>query len=421
MNILFLDAYYEPETIAYTHLEKDLIEGLIADGHIIHIICPTPTRGISDEVRKQYKRIKSESKYDGSVIVERFWAPQEGKNPLIRAFRYFWCNLRTYQQAVKQINIDVVFSNSTPPTQGALSGLVAKKLSKKSKKKVPFIYNLQDIFPDSLVNAGMASKDGMLWKIGRKLENFTYDHAEKIITISDDFKRNIKEKGVPEEKIVVIPNWVNTDNVYPVEREDNILFERYNLDRSKFYICYSGNLGHSQNLELLVNVAEDVQITMPDVVFVLIGEGAAKSELTEVVEVKKLSNIFILPFQPYEDIAHVFSLGDVGLIMSKPGIGGSSVPSKSWSIMAASRPILASFDRDSELTNLVTKLNCGISTDPSSPSSEREFIEAIQTIKHADRETLGENGLQYIKTVVNKDKCVRSFADVFLSTQEVYH
>ena len=89
MKILFLDAYHEPETIAYTHLEKDLIEGLIGDGHRIHIICPTPTRGISDEDREQYKRIKSESKYEGAVIIERFLAPQEGKNPLVRAFRYF--------------------------------------------------------------------------------------------------------------------------------------------------------------------------------------------------------------------------------------------------------------------------------------------------------------------------------------------
>lgn len=416
MNILFLDAYYEPESIAYTHLEKDLSEGLIAEGHKIRIICPTPTRCISDEVRELYKKMKSESKYDGAVIVERFWAPQEGKNPLVRAFRYFWCNLRTYQKAVKQRNIDIVFSNSTPPTQGALSGLVAKKLSRKSKKKVPFIYNLQDIFPDSLVNVGMASKDGILWKIGRKLENFTYNQADKIITISDDFKQNIMEKGVPEEKIAVIPNWVNTNNVYPVERENNILFDRYNLDRSKFYICYSGNLGHSQNLELLVQVAEEIRTTLPDVVFALIGEGVAKEELEATVREKELDNIIILPFQPYEDIAHVFSLGDVGLIISKPGIGGSSVPSKTWSIMAAGRPILASFDRDSELTKLVTQLNCGFS---SNPNSEIEFIKAIQTIKNADRETLGNNGLQYIEAVVNKDKCVRLFVDVFLSAQGV--
>ena len=290
MNILFLDAYYEPESIAYTHLEKDLIEGLIADGHKIRIICPTPTRGISDEVREQYKKIKSESKYDGAVIVERFWAPQEGKNPLVRAFRYFWCNLRTYQKAGKQRNIDVVFSNSTPPTQGALSGLAAKKLSKKANKKVPFIYNLQDIFPDSLVNAGMASKDGMLWKIGRKLENFTYNHADKIIVISQGFKRNIMEKGVPEEKIEVISNWIDLDSVHPVERKDNTLIGEFGLDPSKFIVVYAGNFGAAQGADIVLKVAKEL-VREKDIQFVMFGGGPYFVDAQK--EAEGLENVFI--------------------------------------------------------------------------------------------------------------------------------
>ena len=79
MNILFLDAYYEPEKIAYTHLERDLIEGLISAGHKVKIICPTPTRGIDDETRVKYKNVKFEEKYNGSVVVNRFMAPQEGR------------------------------------------------------------------------------------------------------------------------------------------------------------------------------------------------------------------------------------------------------------------------------------------------------------------------------------------------------
>ena len=152
MRILFLDAYFEPETIAFTHLENDLIEGLIADGHRIDVICPIPTRSISNEVYEKYRSLRRESLYGGYVCVTRFWAPREGKNIILRAFRYFWCNFQTYLIAMRVTNIDLFFSNSTPPTQGMLSALVAKKLSNKYKKKVQFIYNLQDIFPDSLVN-----------------------------------------------------------------------------------------------------------------------------------------------------------------------------------------------------------------------------------------------------------------------------
>ena len=92
MNLLFLDSYFEPETIAYTHLEKNLLEGLVKEGSKVQVICPTPTRGVSAQVREEYKGRKSEKLHSGKVRVRRFWAPQEGRNPIIRAFRYFWCN-----------------------------------------------------------------------------------------------------------------------------------------------------------------------------------------------------------------------------------------------------------------------------------------------------------------------------------------
>ena len=185
------------------------------------------------------------------------------------------------------------------------------------------------------------------------------------------------EKGVPENKIVIIPNWVNTESVYPVAREDNILFDRYNLDRNRFYICYSGNIGHSQNLPMLLETAKRLAIELPEVHFVLIGEGAAKEEFVKKVAEEKVDNITILPFQDYEDIAYVFSLGDVGLIMSKPGIGNSSVPSKTWSIMAAARPVLASFDADSELSKLVNENEYGIAVEA---SDVEKLCQAIQVL-----------------------------------------
>ncbi|MBO4432160.1 MAG: glycosyltransferase WbuB, partial [Clostridia bacterium] len=128
MNILFLDAYFEPEQISFTHLEKDLLSGLVNAGHSVEVICPTPTRGIDRKTANIYKKRMSETIYDGYVHITRFNSPHEGKNPIIRAFRYFWCNIRTYQVGKKAHNIDLVFANSTPPTQGWVSGKVAKKL-----------------------------------------------------------------------------------------------------------------------------------------------------------------------------------------------------------------------------------------------------------------------------------------------------
>ena len=414
MRILKLSPYYFPEQVSSSHLTKDLTAAFITNGITIENYVPTPTRGVTDEVRRKYKKIKYEEQEEGKIIIHRFSMFAEKKNNIQRAFRYILVNFIQYIKGSHAKNIDLIYAGSTPPTQGMLCGLVKKRLN------VPFVYNLQDIFPDSLVNAKMTKKGSIIWKIGRRIENFTYRSADKIIVISEDFKRNIIKKGVPEDKIVVIPNWVNTNDVYPVERKDNVLFDRYGFDRSKFYVCYSGNLGHSQNLELLVKVAEEIQISMPNVFFVLFGEGIAKEELKAVVEKKKLDNIVILSFQPYEDIAHVFSFGDVGLIISKSGIGKSSVPSKTWGIMAAERPILASFDRNSELAEILIKTNSGIVTDTNSVES---FVNAIRFLYENNdvRNEWGINGKNYVNKVVNKEICTKKYIDLVKECIETKH
>ena len=162
MNILFVNAYFYPENIAFSHLEKDIIEGLQKAGHEIIVICPTPTRGVSDEVYREYKHRKAEE--INGIKVRRYAAPREGKNPIIRAFRYIWSNLREYMIGKRYRDVDAVFAVSTPPTQGWIAGKLAKKL------KVPFVYSLQDVFPDSLVTTGLTGEHSLLYKIGAKIE-----------------------------------------------------------------------------------------------------------------------------------------------------------------------------------------------------------------------------------------------------------
>lgn len=408
MNILFLDAYYEPETIAYTHLERDLIEGLISDGHKIDIICPIPTRGIDKKTREKYKNKKLEKKYNGFVTVKRFMAPQEGKNPLGRAFRYFWCNLRTYQIAVKNKDIDIVFSNSTPPTQGALSALVARRLSKKTGKKVSFLYNLQDIFPDSLVNSNLTHKDSILWKIGRKLENFTYRHADKIIVISQSFKKNLLAKGVSEKKIEIISNWIDLESVHPVERKDNKLIDEFNLDPSKFFVVYAGNFGASQGADIILKVADQLK-EYDDIQFLILGGGAEFDKAKKTVADNQMSNVIIHGLLPSNRISEVYSLGDIALITCKKGVGKAGMPSKTWSIMACNTPIVASFDTGSELDDILSSANAGICIEPENPEKLKDSILDYKEKSCSNR----SNARNYVFEHVSKKVCVNKYLDMF--------
>jgi len=409
VRILRLRAYCYPENVAASAIGEDLDEAFAKNGIVTVNYTPMPSRGVSNEVRAAYKKRKYEEQRDGHVIIHRFPMIREGTNVLQKALKYLLCTLVEYFKGIKAEDIDAIMCSSTPPTQGVLCALVAKKLSKRYGRIVPFIYNLQDIFPDSLVNTGLINQGSLLWKIGRKIEDYTYRHADKIIVISEDFKQNIMAKGVTEDKIVVIPNWADTKGVHPVDRKDNVLFDRYNLDRSKFYVCYSGNIGYTQDMDLLLDAAQIIKSKLPDVRFVIIGEGAAKAEVARRIKDEGIDNVTVLPFQPYKDIASVFSLGDVGLIISKPGIGTNSVPSKTWNIMAAERPILASFDSDSSLASLINRLDCGVVAEA---GIKEQLVNAFcQLTSDAHLQEMGRRGKDYLVTELDKDKCVNKYVE----------
>ena len=407
VKILYLPAYFYPETAASSYLGENRNQAFADAGFEIDAYAPMPCRGISKEVRKEYKKRRVEKLYDGKMTLHRFSMYAEGKNPILRALRYVLCWIAQGWKGMRAKDVDCIYLASTPPIQGLLGAFIKKF------RGIPFVYNLQDIFPDSLYNNGLANKGGILWKIGRVIENFTYKHADKIIVISEDFKKNIMAKGVPEEKIVVVYNWVDQNAVVNIDRENNKLFDKYNLDRSKFYIEYSGNIGLSQNMDMLLEVMEDLQDNYPDINLVLVGEGAYKAQVEKIVADKQLKNVVMLPFQPYEDISHVFSLGDVGLVISKPGTGAASVPSKTWSIMSASRPVLANFD-ENELKDILAGNECGIFTKA---GDKEAFKQSVITL-YENRELCkqyGANGRKFVMDNLTREVGTQKYVDVIKS------
>lgn len=412
MKLLEIPAYFNPEKAASNYLWDNLSD-VYANQSVKRVnICPMPCRGVSDEVRNEYKKKKEETLYGGMLNVRRFSLYKEGKNPILRALRYFisaiiqlWLGI--FYKEAKDCN--VLFVTSTPPIQGIVGTLLKKW------KGIPMVYNLQDIFPDSLVGTGLAKKGGLLWKIGRVIENFTYRNADKIIVISEDFKRNIMVKGVPEEKIVVIYNWVDQNAVVDVPREKNVLFDRYGLDRSKFYVTYNGNIGLTQNMDMLLEVVKALEAN-EDIQFVLVGNGAYLEQVKQIIEDKNVGNVTLLPFQPYEDISHVFSLGDVSLVISKPGVGANSVPSKTWSIMSASRPVLANFD-ENELKGIIEKNNCGIFTKAGDKVAFTDAILKLYNDRELCRE-MGMNGRKFVMENLTKEVGTQKYVDVIKSFEK---
>lgn len=411
MKVLKLNAYYYPEKTASTHLFRDFNSAIEQNKIDYVIITPMPTRGVSDDVRKEYLSKTIEKTNNGYVTVKRIPLWKEGKNPVLRAVRYLIMNIKEYYNAIKEEKVDIVYSSSTPPTQGILAALVSKKLSKRYGKNVPFVYNLQDVFPDSLVNTGMAHKGGLLWKIGRKIEDFTYNHADKIIVISQGFKRNIMEKGVPEEKIEVISNWIDLDSVHPVARKDNTLIPEFGIDPNKFIVVYAGNFGAAQGADIVLKAAKEL-VEEKDIQFVIFGGGPYFEEAKK--EAEGLENVFIHELMPQDRVSEVYSLGDVALITCKAGTGKAGMPSKTWSIMACNTPIIASFDTDSDLADVIRDSGAGECVEP---ESVQVLTEAIFKQFTARKNGSSEKSdlRTYVEHNASKEICVERYIDCILA------
>jgi len=412
-NILFLDAYFNPEITADTHLENDLIEALIKDGHTIFVSCPTPTRGVSKATIKEYKSKKKEIKNNGRLVINRFWAPRECKNPVLRAFRYIYCTFVQFKKCTRLKNIDIIYCVSTPPTQGMLSAFIKEKLCKKTKREIANIYYLEDIFPDTLVASGLSKNGSLIWKIGRIIENYTYKHASKIITVSDACMKNIVDKGAEENKVSIITNWIDLSSVKYISRSENTLFDKYHLDRKKFYVVYAGNLGFAQNVDLILNAAKCFLSKDNNIVFVLFGSGGEETRIKSRINMEKIENTLILPLQPSEKVKEVYSLGDVDIVTCKKGFGLSAMPSKTWSIMSTERPVIASFDKESDLCQLISETNSGICSEADDAEELVNAIIRVFRMNEDERVQMGKNGRTYVMKYRDKTACLLAFRSVF--------
>ena len=375
---------------------------LAAEGDESVIYVPTPTRNVREGVEWKRKEVHCDDK----MVVKRFRMYGEGKNPLLRALRYCFCEL-VYLHHLLCDKYDVAFIDSTPPIQGLKLPIV------RLFRKCPVVYNAQDLFPDTLSGTGLAKKGGLLWKIGSWVARVTFNNTDKIIAISEDIKRTlVEEKGIPADKVVVVYNWVDSDAVVPIAKEENPLFEEFGLNREKFHVVYAGNLGNAQNINIVVDAAARLRDN-ENVEFVVFGSGGLESDIRALIETEGLKNLRLLPLQPVERVKYVYSLGDVCLVSCKEGLGGSAMPSKTWSILSCGRPVLANFD-EGELQMILTKNQLGVFTKAGDLEG---FVEAISQLAAEPEkcEKMGARGRQFILDNLTKDAGTRKYAEVLRS------
>lgn len=402
MRVIIPYAYYYPERCAGLFVLDDLSQALAKEGIESMIYVPTPTRNVPPDTKWE----KDEYLCDGRIHIHRFPMYQEGKNPVLRALRYFFCECY-YLHKMLWDKYDVAFIDSTPPIQGLKLAIV------RLFRKKPIVYNAQDLFPDTLSGTGLAKQGGLLYKIGSLVAKITFRNVDKVIAISNDIKRNlVKEKGVPDGKVDVVYNWVDENAVVPVAKEDNPLYEEFGITKDKFTVVYAGNLGNAQNIGIVIDAA----YMLSDIQFVIFGSGGLENEIRERLKKEGMTNVRLLPLQPLSRVSYVYSLGDVCIVSCKAGLGGSAMPSKTWSIMSCGRAVVASFD-EGELKDIIEKNNCGVFTHA---GDVREFTEAIKMMasnpEHCDEK--GVNGRRFILQNLTKQAGTQQYVNVIKSLEK---
>ena len=275
-------------------------------------------------------------------------------------------------------------------------------------KGAKVILNIQDIHPDLAIEAGILSNP-LVIKIARIVERLIYRESDLIIVISEDFKKNLQNKGVDADKMMIIPNWVDVDFLKPLPKDNDISRGLYLAD--KFVVMYAGTISITNFLSL-TGILETANLVKDDtdIVFVMVGEGLKKGALQEKAKELNLTNVKFLPFFSYEDLPNLLAASDILIVPLDTDKAELSVPSKLYSFMAVGKPILCLAKDTSEVAKIITKTNCGLCV-----TSEEvlKIKKIIQDLKDSDeyRMNLTQQGRKYVLENFAKEKVLQMYEE----------
>jgi len=296
--------------------------------------------------------------------------------------------------------VDVAFA-MTPPLPMAATGWLAA-----IARRAPLVLNVQDVFPDVAVELGLLRGR---WAISAAsaLERWSYARCAAVTVLSAGMRANLAAKMQNPDRLHVIPNFVDVDAIQPQPAE-NAYRMQYGLS-GKTVVMYAGNVGLSQSLDLVVHAARATR-DRDDIVYVINGGGSTLPDVEAAAT--GLTNLRFVPMQPLERVPEVLAAADVHVVPLKAGLSRSSVPSKTFSILAAGRPIVASVDEGSEVQRIIEAAGAGIAVRPDDADA---FTVALLTLvdNHAGRQTMGAAARAYVEQTVSPRGVAHRYGELF--------
>ena len=366
-RIIFVNRFFAPDHSATSQILSDLAFALANSGRDVHVVT---SRQLYDNPQA-YLPIEEAIR---GVHVHRVSSTHFGRSQLIgRAIDYlsFYVSLWRGVLAIARPG-DIVVPKTDPP----LASIPAMRAAR--RRGALLVNWLQDIYPEVAIELGVPLVKGPVGRILSKLRNASLRAAQLNVAVGQRMAEYLVSLGIARNRIQVIHNWSDDDQISPVSNSDNPLRREWGLN-NKFVVGYSGNLGRAHEFNTVLAAGEQLRDN-PRIVFVFIGGGHRMDELARQVKARGLTSTFrFFPYQDRKLLKYSLSVPDIHWISLNPAVEGLIVPSKFYGIAAAGQPTIAITARDGEIARLVDQYQCGIVIEPGNANALAAALRRLST------------------------------------------
>ncbi len=414
MKILYISQYFPPEIGAPAARVSELSRHWAELGHQVTILTGFPNHPagvVPREYKAKLKRLVMREEFHGVSILRSWLLPFANRKSRERILNY---SSFFFSSAITGLFVrrpDVVIATS-PQLLVALSGWWIARC-----KAAPFVFEVRDLWPESVAAVGMGKQKSLLYRTLKAIAGFLYRRSDRIVVVAPAFKEHLLQHWqVPAEKIFVVENGVETAIFKP--QRANLEIRRKLDAEDKFVISYIGTIGAAHQLETMIEAAEKLQQSMPEVVFLLAGDGAEKERICSLAQSKKLSNLRILPALPREKVSDYIAASDACLVLLRSAeIFKTVIPTKMLEFMSCARPVILGVEGQAK--EILEKAQAGISIEPGSAAALAHAIAFLATNRPLGH-SFGENGRRYILRHLSRQETAQTYLSILRGVAQPY-
>jgi colanic acid biosynthesis glycosyl transferase WcaI len=404
-RILIYSLVFSPDGVSTAHLYSDLVLGFKKKGYQVTVLTSTPHYNITNEslieqpLKKKFFGLLYTSIFNG---VKVYHVPlKKYKNHLIRILSFIYWHISSFIVGLFLKKPNIILTPSPPLTNGVFAILLGKIKGSKS------IYNVQEIYPDLLINLGYI-RNGVFIKILKKIERWVYNMSDVVTTIDNQFYNIIEYRIKEKNKLTIIPNFVDTE-LYSTKSSVS-LPDEFKKKEDYTDILYAGNIGLAQEWDLIINLAKEIREFKINIW--IVGEGLRKVYLESEIEKYRLNNIKLLPYYDRKYMPGINLFADIHFIAMNKKVEKYGFPSKVYTIMASGKPILVVSSEETPIVSFLKDKNAALLVTDHSISKFKEELLKLHNSKDL-RDKLGANGRQEIKKKYSKQVVIEQYLRLF--------